>query len=123
MLLGVHRTTVVRKFRYMAEQCRMAQEKWLRRFEKSPLKEVYFDEMETFEHSKLKPLSVPLAVSFERYILDVGVAEMPAKGLLAEKSRKKYGKRKDERPRALRRMLRKIASMTEPNAILHSDQN
>jgi transposase-like protein len=67
---------------------------------------IQFDDMETFEHTKLKPLAVPLVViSKERFILGVGVGSMPAKGKLAERSRKKYGQRPDHRPEAWREVL------------------
>jgi hypothetical protein len=67
---------------------------------------VQFDDLQTFEHTKLKPLAVPLIVSEqERYILGIGVASMPANGPLAELSRAKYGKRADERPEAWRSAL------------------
>ncbi len=56
-----------------------------------------FDDLETFEHTKCKPLSATIAVeSKTRRILGFRVARMPAKGLLAAISRKKYGYRKDD---------------------------
>ena len=65
----------------------------------SPAKIMVFDDVETFEHSKCKPLAITLAVEEPtRRILGFKVSSMPAKGLLAALSRKKYGKRKDERP-------------------------
>jgi hypothetical protein len=57
-----------------------------------------FDDMETFEHTKLKPLSVTLAVQYQtRRILGFQVSQMPAKGLLAQKAFEKYGYREDKR--------------------------
>jgi len=114
---------VVRKFRFLAEQCRKSQAEFLSQFEKNKLSEVIFDEMETFEHTKFKPLSVPLAVTPQRQILAVEVAQMPAKGLLAAKARKKYGFRKDERPAALRRLLQRLKQVTSEDATFKSDQN
>lgn len=59
---------------------------------------IVFDEMETYEHTKLKPLSVPLAVCGRTgKILDIGVAEMNCKGHLAKRSQQLYGFRKDDR--------------------------
>jgi hypothetical protein len=114
---------VVRKFRFLAEQCRKNQAEFLRQFEEAKLSEVVFDEMETFEHTKFKPLSIPLATTPTRQILAVEVASMPAKGLLADKSRKKYGYRKDERPIALKKLFERLVPITQPNAVFKSDQN
>jgi hypothetical protein len=79
--------------------------------------------METFEHTKFKPLSIALAVTPARQILVAEVAQMPAKGLLAAKSRKKYGFRKDERPAAMRKMFQALQPITRDDALLKSDQN
>lgn len=61
-----------------------------------PLKRVYFDEMESFEHTKFKPLSIALCMARDRRIITAEGARMPAKGLLAARARKKYGFRPDE---------------------------
>ena len=58
----MNRKTLVRKFRFMAEQARIQQARWLREVSESPLMEVQFDDLETSEHTKCKPLSVALAV-------------------------------------------------------------
>jgi transposase-like protein len=122
-ILGVNRTTVVRKFRFLAGQCRATHSEFLVQFERSKLDQVVFDEMESFEHTKFKPLSIVLAVTPKREILFTEVARMPAKGLLAARSRKKYGYRKDDRPRALRAMFAALEKFTMPDALFKSDQN
>jgi transposase-like protein len=122
-LLRVNRITIVRKFRFLAEQSRAAHAEFLTQFKHSKLDEIIFDEMESFEHTKFKPLSILLAVTPKRQILFSEVAQMPAKGLLAAKSRKKYGYRKDDRPRALRAMFAKLEKFARPDALFKSDQN
>lgn len=114
---------MVRKFRFLAEQCRKDHAAFLAEFKGQPFGEITFDEMETFEHTKYKPLSIPIAVSAHRQILSYDVARMPAKGPLAAKSRKKYGFRKDERPEIMERMLCELRSITKADAIFKSDQN
>lgn len=109
--------------RFLAEQSRLRHAKLLLALRRNRIKEVVFDEMETFEHSKMKPVSIALAVTSKRWILSTEVAQMPAKGLLAERSRKKYGYRKDDRPRALRNLFQTLRAVTEPNAHFKSDQN
>lgn len=122
-ILRVNRITVVRKFRFLAGQCRIAHSEFLTQFERAKLPEIVFDEMESFEHTKFKPLSIALAVTPERKILFTQVAQMPAKGLLAAHSRKKYGHRKDERPRALRAMFAELQKIVRPDAVFRSDKN
>jgi hypothetical protein len=83
-----------------------------------------FDDLETIEHTKLKPLSVTLAVEKKtRFILGFEVSKMPAKGRLAEKSARKYGPRKDERSESRNRLFRRIKRGIYPLSLVRSDQN
>jgi hypothetical protein len=82
-----------------------------------------FDDLETFEHTKCKPLSVTLAVQHgTRRILGVEVSQMPARGLLVEKA-KKYGPRLDERFLGRERLFCSIKDFVDPQALIASDQN
>ncbi|HUR48019.1 MAG TPA: hypothetical protein VMY88_00620 [Acidimicrobiales bacterium] len=102
-IFGIHRVTVARKLVRVGGQARLVNR--LER-ERVDAKVAVFDEMETFEHSKCKPLSIAVAVEEgTRKILSAHVARMPAKGRLAEIARRRYGYRKDDRRRALRLML------------------
>ena len=90
LILGINRKTVVRKFLFLGK----AAEYFLlsSNLARSPATQVQFDDLETFEHSKCKPLSVIMAVEEKsRRILGFRVARMPAKGHLAALARKKYG--------------------------------
>jgi hypothetical protein len=80
--------------------------------------------MESFEHTKLKPLSIPLVVCAQtRRILGFQVASMPAKGLLAERSRRKYGPRADHRKRRALKLLNDLKPVLAPDVQITSDQN
>lgn len=105
--LGIHPITVARK---LVRQGRLARSHMRRLAEERPVAgTVVFDEMETSEHTKMKPLSIAIAVDeTTRRILAIEVASMPAKGRLAAKSRLKYGWRPDHRHRALEAMCREI---------------
>ena len=123
-ILNIHPITVARKLRFLAGQAKMRQAEYLRRFVAAPLLNVQFDEMETFEHTKLKPLSIALAVSEgSRKILDIQVSSMPAKGYLASLSRKKYGRRADNRASAMKTIFQNIRPYLKPEATLLSDKN
>jgi hypothetical protein len=69
------------------------------------------DEMETFEKTKLKPLSIALAVTEGGRLVETQVAEMRCKGHLAEISFIKYGDREDTRKEACRKVLQQVANI------------
>lgn len=122
--LGINLKTVARKLVFLAEQSKKRQELFLSQHFSGNLLKFQFDELETFEHTKMKPLSIPLTVSsHSRLILGFRVAKMPAKGLLAQKSCKKYGPRPDQRKRAIFSLLQGIVPLTHPKAEILSDKN
>jgi transposase-like protein len=86
--------------------------------------EIQFDDMESFEHTKLKPLSMPIAVdSKNRIILSLFVASMPAKGPMAEISRAKYGPRDDTRKLAWEHTLKETSKLTASNLTILTDKH
>ena len=119
--LAIHPRTVARKLKRLGEGARLEN----RRLSAScpRVDELIFDEMETFEHTKMKPLSIGVVVTKSRRIVAAEVAQMPAKGLLAAKSRKKYGYRADLRPQMLRNILKQANSAATHFAESKSDQN
>ena len=93
-------------------------------FNRPKVRVLEFDDMETFEHTKLKPLSITLAVQKRtRRILGLEVSRMPAKGLLAEKARQKYGRRLDGRGMARAELFRQLQYVVHEEALIKSDQN
>ena len=123
-ILRINRKTVVRKFRFIAEQRKLEHASWLKTMSEKPLLEVQFDDMETSEHSKCKPLSIALAVDpSTRKILSFKVSQMPAKGRLTHIAKKKYGPRKDERGKGWRALMSDLKSVVAPNALFVSDEN
>jgi hypothetical protein len=89
-----------------------------------PARFVEFDDLETFEHSKYKPLSITLAVeSGTRRILGLEVSTMPAKGHLAVRARARYGHRQDARPMAREILFTSIKDLLNAEPILKSDCN
>ena len=68
-----------------------------------------FDEMETIEHTKLKPLTIPICVNENYEILGIGVGKIKAKGHLSLISQKKYGFREDEREKVIVEIFKEIA--------------
>ena len=73
---------------------------------------IEFDDMETFEHSKCKPISITLAVQKRtRRILGIEVSRMPAKGKLVDKAHRLYGPRIDERREGRERLFRTLKDL------------
>jgi len=122
-VLKMNRKTFVRKFILMGLR---AKDKILNENKKLYPKAVHiqFDDMETFEHTKCKPLSITLAVEEKtRRILDYQVSQMPAKGLLAEISRKKYGLRADHRKAGRRKLFKNLQQIVDSKCLIKSDEN
>lgn len=122
-LLGISRTTVARKLIFLGKLCREEQANFLKHASQN-VDKIQFDELQTIEHSKCKPLSVATVVSVsDRKILGVGVATMPATGYLAKIARKKYGKRKDQRQEVLMGLFKKLSKTLSKNLIIYSDKH
>jgi len=125
LVLQVNPKTIIRRFRWLASQSRLRQAEWLHKtYSHAPLEMIQFDDLETAEHTKCKPLSVSLAVDPKtRKILNFQVSAMPAKGLLAHVALRKYGYRKDERGQGWNQMMKELIPIVSPKATWKSDQN
>jgi transposase-like protein len=125
LLLRINRKTVVRTLKLFAGVETKKQGEFLQEnYTQTPLSEVQFDDLETSIHTKCKPVSVTLAVDpATRKILNFKVSVMPAKGLLASISRKKYGKRPDERPAGWDLLMKELKPYVSPTAVWTSDEN
>lgn len=124
LVLAVNRKTVIRKFKLLALRSKAQHEIWLKKFDRLKVTEVQFDDLETSEHTKCKPVSVTLAVKEDsREILGFRVSRMPAKGHLAKISRRKYGYRKDERHKNWDELLYSLKSGLEETVCFKSDEN
>jgi hypothetical protein len=123
-LLKINRKTVVRKFRFLSKIGVIENAKLIKSQYQGSLKLIQFDDLETSEHTKCKPLSVALAVDpTTRIILGFKVSQMPAKGHLAEIARKKYGYRPDHRSEGWSDFMLSLKPIAHPNAKFTSDEN
>ena len=85
---------------------------------------VQIDDLITLEHTKMKPVSITVISDAERYrILGFRVSRIPANGLLAEKSREKYGPRPDESTANRAKVMSRCCSAIHPEAIVVSDEH
>jgi transposase-like protein len=123
-ILGVNPKTVVRKFHFLGDRANARHQTWLSTIPKNSISEIHFDDLETAEHTKCKPLSVSLAVDPKgRKILNFKVSQMPAKGLLAKRSLKKYGYRKDMRPQSWDQAFSELKEILNSQVTVKSDEN
>lgn len=124
LLLGVNRKTIARRLPFLAAEAKLRQEKFLYRYKRRPALSVQFDDLETFEHSKYRPISVAMAVEAKtRVILGFSISEMPAKGTTAHFSRRKYGRRADLRHQGWDELFKKLKTKVSADAKFLSDQN
>jgi hypothetical protein len=113
---------VKRKFLFLGMHSLLELRKFNLRFPKADI--VEFDDLETFEHSRCKPLSVTLAVEGKtRRVLGFSVSSMPAKGLLTRRALKKYGRRKDDRAQGRKNLFCSLRGLVKEDALMKSDQN
>jgi hypothetical protein len=118
----VARKTVERRLPYLNLVAEEQQKKLLASL--PPVTHVHFDDMESSIHSKLKPVSIPLAVEHpSRLILAFDVVSMPAKGKLAKASVAKYGKRADHRKKGWATTLAALNALTKEKIHITSDSH
>ncbi|MCB0348361.1 MAG: hypothetical protein KDD37_05970 [Bdellovibrionales bacterium] len=121
-LLGCNLKTVARKFIFLSEQMRAKHMDYVLKHRN--IQSIQFDEMETWEHSKLKPLSIFVLVEKDsRKILSIKVSQMPAKGLIRDRSLKKYGKRQDHRKWDMEEEFSFLQGILSPSASFESDES
>ena len=119
-ILNIKQTTVAVRIKKYGFKAREHLE---RTRETEDLGEIFFDEMETFEHSKCKPLTIPLAVNPKnRKILSLSVGKIPPKKKLTAIALKKYGIRKSEKKKKIKEMLMYIRKYRDKNILFSSDQ-
>ncbi len=119
---NLHRTTVKRKLIFLGLKAFRNLRKTNDRLPK--VRHLQFDDQETCEQSKCKPLSITLAVEHKtRRILDFEVSQSPPKSSLVKKALQRYGPRKDERKKGRRNLFIRLQSFVEADALIESDQN
>jgi transposase-like protein len=123
-LVGVNVKTVFARLRWQAVLSREKNRRFLREYidQYGPIKTVQFDDLLTFEHTKCKPLSIPVAViDGVRVPIGFRVASIPAFGHLAVISRKRYGRREDQSRRERQALFAELKSILPPDVHFKTD--
>ena len=119
-IFKINPKTVAKKLLFLGKICRKRLQK--DRDQYSKIEHIQFDELQTIEHTKCKPLSLAVAVAKkERKILGFQVSKMPVTGHLAKISRKKYGKRPDERVKGMGQLFDELSQLLSRIASFFSD--
>ncbi len=120
-VLEVNLKTVVRKFLFLAENAeRMHLEKLSQK--EFDVTHCQFDEMLTFEHTRLKPVSIALAVQKrDSKLIAIEVAQSHYQGVLSSVAFKKYGLREDQSHEARRQVLQTLQSQITSKCQLITD--
>lgn len=121
-VLRVSRNTVTAKFHKLAAKARRLHVKALQARSHS-ITVVEFDEMESYQASRLNMLSIPLAVQPKSgFILDARVALMRPKGLLAKKHPGAWRHwNQDTRKEACRSVLRRVQRLSGGRVLVRCD--
>ena len=120
-LLSTTQKTVARKIVRMGKFAQAHHSEFLNRM--GPVTVATFDDMETFEHSKCKPVSITVAVEDKsRFIIAARASQMSAKGRLAKIALKRYGYRRDKRRKGLAFTLAAVSRVGAAEIILKSDK-
>ena len=119
----ISRTTVKRKLEFLSTQAKLKQRKWLKDREVKS-NEIYFDDLESFESTKYKPLTVSVAVEGKsRKILGFRVSPIGAKGLLSNMAKKKYGVRRNISYKARKDLFTELKSELDENTTFKTDMH
>jgi IS1 family transposase len=83
---------------------------------------VQFDEMLSFEHTRLKPLSIAIAVQRKEHrVIDIKVAESHYQGRLSAIALFKYGPRLDKSHEARKKVLETLQSQVQTTCHITTD--
>jgi hypothetical protein len=123
-ILKIAPLTVKRKLDYLSRISRKEHLELLEKIKEYKIHEIQIDDLITIEHTKLKPLSVSIAVDANRrIILGAVVSQIPSFGHLARISKKKYGKRKSHHQEGLTALFEQIKNVVAPKGIIVSDEH
>ena len=113
--------TIARRVKKFGEICEKNLTKY--REQRAKVNAVEFDELESFIHTKLKPVTIPIAVEKKtRKVLALSIGNIGAKGHLKQLSIKKYGRRPSECLSALKSMAKDLKACIALKARIGSDK-
>ncbi len=123
LILGINKNTVLAKTIYLAKKSNIENSFFLNQL-KGPISHIQFDDLITKEQTKMKPLSITIAVDVKsRAILAMKVSQIGAFGHLAKKAVKRYGKRKNNHFKISNDMLAGLTTIIDKNVLIETDEH
>lgn len=123
LILGISRLTVARKFRFLAMQAALKNQKARAAYKKCPATRVYVDEMEDRIHTKCKPAAIALLVTEDRKILAHSTSRiLPKNRKLLKITKKKYPEWIPNSRERFDDLIRVSSPLVAPEARISSDQ-
>lgn len=120
----INKNTAARKFDYLAKKAKFRNDHFKEKLKAFRATHMQFDDLISKEKTKLKPLSVTVAVDVERrFILGAKVSQIAAFGHLAQKSKKKYGARYSNHKEMLHELFEEIKDTVHPYGLIESDEH
>ena len=108
---------------FLGLKARLSQKKFLNSI-RGKVKHMQFDDMISVEHTKMKPLTISLAIDVKsRVLLGARVAPIGAFGHLADLSRKKYGPRMNRHKEALEELFQGMRHTLSAFPKIESDEH
>jgi hypothetical protein len=124
LILKINKNTVLAKTIFLAKKVQTKNQKFLEKFLNNPIVHLQFDDLITKEQTKMKPLSITIAVDVKsRAIVAMRVSQIPAFGHLAKKAVDKYGKRPSHHFKVAKKMLKELSPFIDHHALIESDEH
>lgn len=121
-ILSVNPKTISRRVSFLGKKCARLNER--ARQKRRNIHNVVMDDLITKENSKLKPLSITIAVDEDRrHILGMEVSQIPAFGHLSKIALKKYGYRANHHPEGLHRLFGSITPSLSREVLIKTDEH
>ncbi len=122
LILNVHPVTIARRMKFLSQRAIKKNKDFLEKLR--DVEHIQFDDLITSHHTKLRPLSVTVAVDAKtRKILDMRLSQIPAFGHLSKISKRKYGYRQSYHKQALARLFQTLKPVVNPYALIESDEH
>jgi len=123
IVLGVNRKTIVQKILFLSKLSRQAHEQAITSANLNT-SHAQFDEMQTFEHTRLKPVTIAVGVDGPSgKLLDLRAEPLSYRGPLATIALHKYGPRTDRSADAIKAAFATIKRCIISNAIITTDSH
>jgi len=123
LVVGVNKSTIERKMAWLADRARAIHDE---RLASGGLNTslVQFDELQTFEHTRLKPVSIAVAIRVKTgEVIDVDVAMMSSFGAMVRRTRELYPEWRETRRGARESVFRSVAKCAKPGVTIKTDES